>query len=714
MHSGPYTFRKGIVMGRVLRRNVFLAVALTICVSVLTASSAAAANFTWSGGAPHGEPKWSNGANWGGTTPSGAVGTLTFPELAGTCATEHPTATCYESEADLAGLSVTALDVEDGSPYRITGNGFTLGSGGLTASTTKTNGAGGMYIETPIALSSPQTWAVGQSMFATGDGVSLAGPVTGSGDALDINLSNGAVGFLEAEVGPVEIKGTGYIEVFGDFCCEPARLNATDRNPIVLKEGARISGGHGILGPLSLSSSASLQIGIDESAATMTVEGAVTFDSTSGYEGFISNAGFDAEELGYSQLKVNGAVNLGGATLTLSGREFTEPGPGHCPSLEPGEIDTLVNATGLVSGTFKGISDGAIVTLECLTGTKPTLRINYTEHTVTATVVTGGPPSAPRELRQPEISGQAQEGQVLTLTKAGTWLHNPTGRSYEWERCDPEQIHCEAIAGATGTSYSLTAADVGSVIRVGERATNGVGTSHYTSYSEITGVVVQAAPSGGGGQGGNGGSSTVAQTASVSPKGEPVPVPVVSQRQTVTATAGTVTIRVKGASTFVSLSGSTSIPDGSEVEATNGRVVITAATPTGKTVSAEVYGGRFRVHQTSSGETLFILTLPLTGCPRAVLPRGSAAALASAAKGHSGPKSRHLWVSEKEGSWGTDGRYVSTSVEGTTWLTLDECTRSEVKVTAGKVKVLDLVRRKTKKVSAGHSYVATAQRRHRA
>ncbi len=49
-------------------------------------------------------------------------------------------------------------------------------------------------------------------------------------------------------------------------------------------------------------------------------------------------------------------------------------------------------------------------------------------------------------------------------------------------------------------------------------------------------------------------------------------------------------------------------------------------------------------------------------------------------------------------------------MEGTTWLTLDECTKSEVKVTAGKVKVLDLVRKKTNTVSAGHSYVAAAQR----
>ena len=154
------------------------------------------------------------------------------------------------------------------------------------------------------------------------------------------------------------------------------------------------------------------------------------------------------------------------------------------------------------------------------------------------------------------------------------------------------------------------------------------------------------------------------------------------------------------------LSGPTSIPDGSEIDATNGRVTITVASPNGGTVSAEVYGGRFRIHRDSGGETPFTLTLALTGCPRVALPRGSAAALAFSAKHRSGPKSRHLWVSETGGKWGTNGRFVSTSVKGTTWLTLDECTQSQVKVTAGKVKVRDLVRKKTKAVTAGKRYIA--------
>lgn len=208
------------------------------------------------------------------------------------------------------------------------------------------------------------------------------------------------------------------------------------------------------------------------------------------------------------------------------------------------------------------------------------------------------------------------------------------------------------------------------------------------------------------------GGSTSASAAQVDTKGsEPQPAPIVGQSQTVGVTTGTVTVRLKGTSKFVPLSGASTIPDGSEVEATNGHVRITVATPNGHIQSAEVWGGRFLIEQehTGSGETRFILSLPLTGCSSTARKPHAEKALASDA-GHSkhgsGPTSRHLWVSEEGGSWGTTGRYVSTSVEGTRWLTLDECTRSVVKVAAGKVKVDDLVHHKTKTLTAGKSYVA--------
>jgi hypothetical protein len=210
----------------------------------------------------------------------------------------------------------------------------------------------------------------------------------------------------------------------------------------------------------------------------------------------------------------------------------------------------------------------------------------------------------------------------------------------------------------------------------------------------------------------SGGGSSSTSSIGVAPvataQSEPTPVPILGQRQTASRISGTVSIHLKSTSKFVRISGTSAIPDGSEVEATNGHVLITVATPNGHTQSAEVWGGRFLIHQerTGSGETHFILSLPLTGCPRVVLPRGAAAALAAVAKHSSGPKSRHLWVSESGGSWGTNGRYVSTTVEGTRWLTLDECDRSEVRVAAGRVKVHDLIHNKTKILTAGKTYVA--------
>lgn len=194
-------------------------------------------------------------------------------------------------------------------------------------------------------------------------------------------------------------------------------------------------------------------------------------------------------------------------------------------------------------------------------------------------------------------------------------------------------------------------------------------------------------------------------TATVAVTPPAAPPPTLAASQTVSPVSGAVTIRLAGTSNFVALTNIRTIPNGSEVDATHGHVVITVATSSpGKTESAEVYGGRFRVEQnrTSAGETHLILSQPLTGCPRVALPRGAAAT----AQHRSGAKSRHLWVSENGGHWGTGGRYVSTTVEGTRWLTLDECRRSEVEVALGRVKVRDLVRKTTTLVTAGHKYIA--------
>ena len=72
------------------------------------------------------------------------------------------------------------------------------------------------------------------------------------------------------------------------------------------------------------------------------------------------------------------------------------------------------------------------------------------------------------------------------------------------------------------------------------------------------------------------------------------------------------------------------------------------------------------------------------------------------------PKTRKLWGDGK-GKFRTKGAYSAATIRGTKWLVTDTCTTTTTKVTQGTVTVQDLVKKKTKVVRAGKSYVARAK-----
>lgn len=83
--------------------------------------------------------------------------------------------------------------------------------------------------------------------------------------------------------------------------------------------------------------------------------------------------------------------------------------------------------------------------------------------------------TAPTNSSPPAISGIATDGQELRVIP-GEWSGStPITHSYQWRRCDSAGANCVDIASATGTSYTLTAADVGRTIGVRETATNTYG-----------------------------------------------------------------------------------------------------------------------------------------------------------------------------------------------------------------------------------------------
>jgi Bacterial Ig-like domain (group 3) len=78
---------------------------------------------------------------------------------------------------------------------------------------------------------------------------------------------------------------------------------------------------------------------------------------------------------------------------------------------------------------------------------------------------------APANAALPKISGTAQQGQTLVLTQ-GSWINSPASITDQWAKCDARGANCTPVAGQTGGTYILGAADVGHTLEVLETAAN--------------------------------------------------------------------------------------------------------------------------------------------------------------------------------------------------------------------------------------------------
>ena len=443
--------------------------------------------YTWSGGAPVGQPNWSNNSNWSGgvaPTSSSTIAAAAFPRLtSGACTASPPTATCYTSHNDLTGLSLGSLQI--GTGYHIDGNAINLGNGGLSNTFA---GIGSAQVALPIALTANQTW--------TGGGIGFSRAISGSGSTLTINPGGGSMGFsADVEVGNVAVNGSdttqtganaqnnGVVHLFSS-----SKLNATDGNSVTVTDAGLLSDGAPI-GALT-SQGGYIQVGQQGTPAGTVSTPSATFDAASMVDFEIPGNGTVAGT-DYGQLTSTGAVNLGGASLAINHS-------GGCGSPAQGAVYTLVNTTGTLSGTFGNAPNNGTITDNC---SGATFQINYTAHTVTATVTSTGPPPpppAPVNTSLPTISGTTKQGQTLTESH-GTWTNGPImGYMYRWLDCDSAGNNCAAISGATNQTYTLTSSDVGHTIRVAETASNARGPG-TPANSAPTAVVTSSSPSGGNG-----------------------------------------------------------------------------------------------------------------------------------------------------------------------------------------------------------------------
>jgi hypothetical protein len=165
----------------------------------------------------------------------------------------------------------------------------------------------------------------------------------------------------------------------------------------------------------------------------------------------------------------------------------------------------------------------------------------------------------------------------------------------------------------------------------------------------------------------------------------------------VSPVSGTVLIRRPGGKGFVELDAAKGIPLGSTVDVKAGVLQLSAAPkPGAPPQTAKFYGGIAKVTQ-PGGVTQLTLNEKLAACG------GNAST--SRRRAHK----RRLWGDGK-GSFRTRGQYSSATVRGTKWLVQDSCAGTLTKVARGVVSVRDLVKGKTVKVPAGHSYLARPRR----
>jgi hypothetical protein len=162
---------------------------------------------------------------------------------------------------------------------------------------------------------------------------------------------------------------------------------------------------------------------------------------------------------------------------------------------------------------------------------------------------------------------------------------------------------------------------------------------------------------------------------------------------------GTVRIRRPGGR-FTLLQEGDLLPNGTTIDTLRGRVtLIAAANNQGRESKADFYDGIFRLNQSRGRRPLTTLTLT----ERLSCPKGRNATAAQRKK-----KKRRLW-GDGSGRFRTKGKHSAATVVGTKWLVEDRCKSTLTRVVRGRVKVRDLVKKKTVTVRRGKRYIARAR-----
>ena len=181
---------------------------------------------------------------------------------------------------------------------------------------------------------------------------------------------------------------------------------------------------------------------------------------------------------------LSGTTATTGTTLTVTTGTWSNSPTGF--TYQWFQADTNAAISGATASSYTPVAGDLAHTLKCnVTATNASGSVAAPSNTSGAVVA----PAAPANTLAPALSTTTPaQGAAITVT-TGTWSGSPTGYAYQWFYADTSA----AISGATASSYTPVAGDVGHSLRVTVTATNANGSSAASSNTSGTITATAAA-----------------------------------------------------------------------------------------------------------------------------------------------------------------------------------------------------------------------------
>jgi hypothetical protein len=163
----------------------------------------------------------------------------------------------------------------------------------------------------------------------------------------------------------------------------------------------------------------------------------------------------EASEITASEAKVSGTVNPTSSVTSYRVEWGTTTAYGHSSSGDAGSGSSSV----AVSTKLTGLRPDTTYHYRVSAEKAASISVAGSSHSFTTSA------ASPESRSLPALSGNATVGESLH-SDIGLWSTTVSNPEYQWERCNATGGSCTDVEGATSSSYTLSAADVGATMRV--------------------------------------------------------------------------------------------------------------------------------------------------------------------------------------------------------------------------------------------------------